>query len=101
TADYFRGFELKLARQDDEALKPVPIENAEKDPSADWRAAAVRRLVRRFVDAYENGGSPPPTIVDGSRVQCLLDAAQRAHASGRWTDIAPPGVEVPWSQGRR
>src|SRR5262249_43346226 len=51
TADYFRGFELKLARQGDEALKSVTIEDAEQDPSSDSRVAAVRRLVRRFVDA--------------------------------------------------
>jgi predicted dehydrogenase len=90
TTDYFRGFELKLARRGDEALKPVAIEDAEQDPSSDSRAAAVRRLVRRFVDACENGGSAPPTVADGYRVQCLLDAAWRAHAGGRWIDIAPP-----------
>jgi hypothetical protein len=26
-------------------------------------------------------------------VQCLIDAARRAHSSGRWTDVAPPGAE--------
>jgi predicted dehydrogenase len=93
TADYFRGFELKLARQGDEALKSVAIEDAEQDPSSDSRAAAVRRLVRRFVDACESGGSAPPTVADGYRVQCLLDAARRAHASGRWIDIAPLGED--------
>ena len=60
TADYFRGFELRLARQGDKALKPIAIEETDEDPYSDSRAAAVRRLVRRFVDACEKGGSPRP-----------------------------------------
>jgi predicted dehydrogenase len=94
TADYFRGFELKLARQGDEALKPVTIEDADQDPFSDSRAAAVGRLVRRFVDACEKGGFPSPGVVEGYRVQCLIDAARRAHDSGRWVDVAPPGGEA-------
>jgi predicted dehydrogenase len=92
TADYFRGFELKLARQGDAALKPISIENTEEDPDLDSRAAAVQRLVRRFVDACVKGGSPPPGVAEGYRVQCLIDAARRAHDTGRWIDIAPPLV---------
>jgi predicted dehydrogenase len=96
TADYFRGFELSLARQGDEALKPIAIEETDEDPYSDSRAAAVRRLVRRFVDACEKGGSPPPCVVEGYRVQCLIDAARSAHATGRWIDVAPPRVEERW-----
>src|SRR5262245_33061383 len=70
-ADYFRGFELKLARQDDEALKPVPIEEGDEDPHSDSRAAPVRRLVQRFLDACERGGAPSPGVTDGYRVQFL------------------------------
>jgi predicted dehydrogenase len=92
TADYFRGFELKLARQGDEALKPVSTEDTDQDPYSDSRAAAVRRLVLRFVDACEKGGSAPPGVAEGYRVQCLIDAARCAHATGRWIDIAPPGA---------
>jgi hypothetical protein len=29
-------------------------------------------------------------VAEGYRVQCLIDAARRAHASGRWIDVAPP-----------
>jgi predicted dehydrogenase len=90
TADYFRGFELKLARDGDDALKSVSIEDTDEDPYSDSRAAAVRRLVRRFLDACENGSSPPPGVLDGYRVQCLIDAARCAHATGHWTDVAPP-----------
>ena len=90
TADYFRGFELKLARHGDDALKSISIEDTDEDPYSDSRAAAVRRLVQRFLDACENGSSPPPGVLDGYRVQCLIDAARCADATGRWTDVAPP-----------
>jgi predicted dehydrogenase len=91
TADYFRGFELKIAGRSDEALRPVAIENTEDDLYSDSRAAPVRRLVQRFVDACEQGGSPLPGVAEGYRVQCLIEAARAAHASGRWIEIAWPG----------
>jgi predicted dehydrogenase len=93
TADYFRGFELKLARQGDAALKSISIEDKDEDPYSDSRAAAVLRLVRRFVDACEKGGCPPPGVAEGYRVQCLIDAARCADDTGRWIDIAPPAKE--------
>jgi predicted dehydrogenase len=46
--------------------------------------------VRRLIDACESGGSPSPGVAEGYRVQCLIDAARRAHATGRWIDVAPP-----------
>jgi predicted dehydrogenase len=90
TADYFRGFQLWLARQGDDALKPIAIEDADEEPSSDSRISPVRCLVRRLIDACESGGSPTPGVAEGYRVQCLIDAARRAHATGRWIDIAPP-----------
>jgi hypothetical protein len=42
-----------------------------------------------LIDACESGGSPSPGVGEGYRVQCLIDAARRAHASGRWIDVAP------------
>jgi predicted dehydrogenase len=93
TADYFCGFELRLGRQSDDALKPIATEEMDKDPFSDSRAGPVSRLVRRFVDACESGGTPSPGVAEGYRVQCLIDAARRAHATGRWIDLAPPGGE--------
>jgi predicted dehydrogenase len=90
TADYFRGFELKLARQGDDALKPVVIEDADEDLFPDSRVCPVSRLVRRFLDACESGSIPTPGAVEGYRVQCLLDAARRADTTGCWIDIPPP-----------
>jgi hypothetical protein len=43
-----------------------------------------------LIDACESGGSPSPGVAEGYRVQCLIDAARRAHATGRWIDVAPP-----------
>jgi predicted dehydrogenase len=93
TADYFRGFELRLGRQGDDVLRPITIamEDANEHPPCDARTAPVRRLVRRLLDACENGSHPSPGVVEGYRVQCLIDAARRAHATGRWMDVAPEG----------
>jgi predicted dehydrogenase len=92
-ADYFRGFELRLAGRGDDALKQVAIEDAVEDPFSDSRVAGVSRLVRRFMDACESGGYPSPSVTEGYRVQWLIDAARRAQATGSWIDIAPSGGE--------
>jgi predicted dehydrogenase len=95
TTDYFRGFELKHARRGkDDALQAVAVEDFGAQDVSDPRIVPVARLVRRFIDACEGGGAPSPGFAEGYRVQCLIDAARRAHASGRWTDIAPAGVEA-------
>ena len=90
TTDYFRGFELTHARRGDTSLQRVAVEDADIDQFPDPRVAPVSRLVRRFIDACEGGGSPSPGFAEGYRVQCLIDAARRAHASGRWIEVAPP-----------
>jgi predicted dehydrogenase len=94
TADYFRGFELMHARRTDNALRAVAVEDTGADPFPESRIAPVSRLVRRFIDACESGGCPSPGFAEGYRVQCLIDAARRAHACGRWIDTAPPVGEA-------
>jgi predicted dehydrogenase len=89
TVDYFRGFELRFARRGDDALKAVAIQEKDDDTHSDSRICPVRRLVRRFLDACENGSNPLPGVVDGYRVQCLIDAARRAHVNGHWIDVGP------------
>jgi predicted dehydrogenase len=88
TDDYFRGFELTHGRRGDDALKAVAIEDPNTDQCSDSRIAPVSRLVRRFIDACETGAPAAPGFAEGYRVQCLIDAARRAHASGRWIDVA-------------
>src|SRR5262249_20940729 len=95
TADYFRGFELRFARQGDDALKPIAVEDADEKPFPDSRIAPVSRLVRRLIDACESGGSPSPGVAEGYRVKCLSAGAGGAHASGRWIDVAPPAAHSP------
>jgi predicted dehydrogenase len=93
SVDYFRGFELWAAQRGEDALKPVAIEEADADQFPDSRVGPVGRLVRRFLDACESGSIPTPGVLEGYRVQRLLDAARRAHTTGRWIDIAPPDGE--------
>ena len=90
TADYFRGFQLLQASRADKALQAVAIEDTDGDRFPDSRVAPVAQLVRRLIDACERGGSPSPGFAEGHRVQCLIDTSRRAHASGRWIDVAPP-----------
>lgn len=90
TADYFRGFELKQGQRSDRALRSLETAEAEDDISSDSRIAPVSRLVRRFLDTCAGGAASGPGLAEGYRVQQLIDAARRAHASGRWIDTAPP-----------
>jgi predicted dehydrogenase len=90
TADYFRGFELKFAQRSDRALRAVEVTDYDGDASADSRILPVSRLVRRFLDACAGGSAGVPDLAAGYRVQQLIDAARRAHATGRWIDAAPP-----------
>jgi predicted dehydrogenase len=93
TADYFRGFQLMQARRADSSLQPVATEDVSADRFTDSRVAPVARLVQRFVDACERGGSPSPGFAAGYRVQALIDAARHAHASGHWIEVAPSAGE--------
>jgi predicted dehydrogenase len=90
TSDYFRGFELKLAKRSDSALRAVEVTDYDGDASADSRILPVSRLVRRFLDACAGGSAGVPDLAAGYRVQQLIDAARRAHATGQWIDVAPP-----------
>jgi predicted dehydrogenase len=89
TADYFRGFALIHACRGDDRLQGVPHPDPGDDDCRDSRIAPVSRLVHRFLDACEHGGPAMPGVVQGYRVQQLIDAATRAHASGRWLDVPP------------
>jgi predicted dehydrogenase len=93
TRDYFRGFALMQGSRGAEALQPVAVTDAPDDASSDSRVTPVARLVRRFLDACETGIAPSPGFAEGYRVQYLMDAAERAHASGRWINISSSGGE--------
>jgi predicted dehydrogenase len=95
TTDYFRGFELRHARRGDDALQVVAVDDFGEEQVSDPRIVPVARLVRRFIDACESGGAPSPGFAEGYRVQCLIDAARRSHAGGRWIEAAPVGEGSP------
>jgi predicted dehydrogenase len=89
TADYMRGFKLWHARRHAAALERIGIDDPLDAQFPDGRIAPVSRLASRFLDAIERGGQPSPSLQDGVRVQELIEAARRSHASGCWVDVAP------------
>lgn len=91
TNDYMRGFSISHARRP--ATVPTFAE-VETDPvdrqfPTESRIAPVSRLAKRFLDAIEQGEQSFPNVLDGYRVQMLLDAARRSHVAGRWLDVEP------------
>jgi predicted dehydrogenase len=94
TADYFRGFELRHGRRSDDALQPVAVEQPPLDDAGEARVFPVSRLVRRFLDACERGGTPSPGFAEGFRSQQLLDAVRRSHADGRWIAVVSESASV-------
>jgi predicted dehydrogenase len=95
TADYFRGFTLRQARRGEDAMRAVMVAEPDIEASADSRVAPVGRLVGRFLDACESGGTPSPGFAEGYRVQCLIDAARRAHGGQCWTTVAASAKAQP------
>jgi predicted dehydrogenase len=86
-ADYMRGFEIRHARRPGD-YQHIPVTDTEDAQYPDGRIAPVSRLARRFFDAIEKGGSAQPGFAEGYRVQRMIDAARRSHASGAWAAIA-------------
>ena len=83
-ADYMRGFELWHAKRPAAALDAhcrSTIRSTRKYP--DGRIAPVSRLAKMFFDAIEGGGAATPGFAEGYRVQMLIDAARRSHATRR------------------
>ena len=89
TTDYFRNFSLLVGARGDDRLQLIATADESGDPTRDSRIAPVSRLVKRFLDACENGAPATPGFAAGYRVQQLIDAAARAHATGRWIDVPP------------
>ena len=90
SADYMRGFELWHGSRSDQALRAVVVEDASGAQFPDGRIASVSRLARRFLDACASGGNASPGLAEGYRAQVLIDAARRAHVSGRFIEVPPP-----------
>jgi predicted dehydrogenase len=88
SADYISGFELQtFLRANDRASVGSRVE-----PSAavsDGRVLATAAVVRRFVDGIQKGRASAPDVMDGLRVQRLMDAVQRSSEQRRVIDLDP------------
>ncbi|HKN01897.1 MAG TPA: Gfo/Idh/MocA family oxidoreductase [Candidatus Binataceae bacterium] len=88
--DYMRGFRLLHGRRPATVLAPVYVDDKLEHAFDDGRVAPASRLAARFLDAIERGNDARPDFSAGYRVQCLLDAARRAHQTGHWTETRRP-----------
>jgi len=84
--DYMRGFRLMYARRPDRIVD-IPVSDDLDASFVDGRIAPVARLVARFLDAIEIGGSARPDLSEGYRVQELMAAVRRSHDSSCWIDV--------------
>jgi predicted dehydrogenase len=86
TLDYMKGFRVLLGRRRDSQLQAVAVDDPEEMLYPDSRILPTSRLARRFLDWAEKGIPSGPDFREGLRVQKLLDAALRSHASGCWVE---------------
>ncbi|MFH0822620.1 MAG: Gfo/Idh/MocA family oxidoreductase, partial [Pseudomonadota bacterium] len=84
TSDHMRGFRLWVCTRTSGRMEEVTVEESSEMEVQDGRIAAVAVMARRFVDWIVHGKPGKPDFRDGLRVQRLLDAAFRSHASGAW-----------------
>lgn len=89
TADYMRGFELFTGKRPAAKLQQVEAADPTDTQYPDGRIAPVSRLVKRFIDAVENGTPAFPGFAEGLRVQSLIEAARRSHDIGCFLETAP------------
>ncbi len=86
TADPVFGFQLRAGAAQAEQLQPVDLPPLVGE--GDGRVFAVARLAERFAEWIGAGQAARPDFGDGLRVQALLDAARRSHASRSWRPTA-------------
>ncbi len=87
TSDYVSGFRLLHGTRETRALKIIHTESP-TSTGTDGRIIATGRLVERFANWARGGAPSAPTLEDGYRVQCLLDAARKGNVEGTWLDVS-------------
>ncbi|HET6340369.1 MAG TPA: Gfo/Idh/MocA family oxidoreductase [Polyangiales bacterium] len=88
SADYISGFELQtFLRANDRASVGSRVEPSSAE--SDGRVLATAAVVRRFVDGIQKGRASAPDVMDGLRVQRLMDAVQRSSEQRRVIDLDP------------
>lgn len=100
SASYVRGFRLRVGRRQAERLCDVRVPG-EPHVRGDDRIGPVARLAQRLFAWIEEGRPAGPTVSDGYRVQCVLDAVREADHAGRWVEVrdeapasAPAGLDA-------
>lgn len=81
TSDTARGFKLALMQKDGKMKDHNLVKPPTEEKNRDGRISAVAKLASRFADWMESGASSEPSIIEGRRVQRLLEAAKRSDAA--------------------
>jgi predicted dehydrogenase len=85
-SDYVQGFDLQAPTHAPTGDQPSSVE--EMDRSADGRVWATARLARRFIDRLRIDGPLPPTLIDGLRVQQVIDGLRNSHRLNQPVSVA-------------
>lgn len=88
SSSYVNGFRLWQGTRTDPRWVEVSVPS-QPGPDGDDRIRPVGSLVERFLAWIEEGVVSPPTLQDGYRVQCLIDAARESDQSGQWSEVVP------------
>lgn len=84
TTDYMRGFELTIALRDQE----YQVISLPTEPSGvDGRILPTGVLVTRLIDQILGGTHAYPNLLDGLRVQKLIEAAQNSNTRRQWVKV--------------
>jgi len=84
---YVRGFRLWVGRRHEDRLLEVAVPKEPVIPGDD-RIGLASRLAERFLTWVERGIPSAPTLEDGYRVQCLLEAVRESSRTRRWVEVA-------------
>ncbi len=88
-SDYVAGFQLMLATRGDDEYRLIPTTSPRRSPTEDGRIETTAAVARRFIDSIANGrGRPTPGVVEGVRVQGLMEAARLSSQTGRVVAVA-------------
>lgn len=82
TGDYIKGFTLWLKRRSDDKARRMGATASLAASAEDGRIAAASRIFARFARWARTGEATRPSLIEGVRVQELLEKARRSDALG-------------------
>jgi predicted dehydrogenase len=83
---YVRGFRLWLGRRHEDRLLEMAVPEEPAIPGDD-RIGPASRLAERFLAWIERGIPSSPTMEDGYRVQCVLEAVRASARMRQWVEV--------------